>query len=105
MSLKARDKAINRRSVFARNSNTPTFLKNEPFFVYNGKRFKCVNVYPTLLRKKMGEFVITRKPFHFPKKKEKIILWAKQVYQLSTDLVIIHFEINPEITNLNTNHF
>ena len=71
MSLKARDKAINRRSVFARNSNTPTFLKNEPFFVYNGKRFKCVNVYPTLLRKKMGEFVITRKPFHFPKKKEK----------------------------------
>jgi len=71
MSLKARDKAINGRSVFSRSSNTPTFLKNEPFFVYNGKRFKCVNVYPTLLRKKIGEFAMTRKPFHFPKKKRK----------------------------------
>jgi len=71
MSLKARDKAINGRSVFSRSSNTPTFLKNEPFFVYNGKRFKCVNVYPTLLRKKIGEFAMTKKPFHFPKKKKK----------------------------------
>ena len=71
MSLKARDKAINGRSVFSRSSNTPTFLKNEPFFVYNGKRFKCVNFYPTFLKKKKEKLAKTKKPFHFPKKKKK----------------------------------
>jgi ribosomal protein S19 len=71
MSKKLRDIGAFRRSVFSRSSNVPVSLEGEHFFVYNGKRFKCVNVSCIFLRRKMGELVITRKPFFFPKKKIK----------------------------------
>lgn len=59
-----------KRKIFNRSAQIPLLSK---FYirVHNGRKFNLIKVNKILVNKKIGELVLTKKPFFYPKKKNK----------------------------------
>jgi ribosomal protein S19 len=49
----------------------PRFWRNLNIFIHQGKKHVRRQVFAFMIGHKIGEFCLTRKPFHYPPKKKK----------------------------------
>lgn len=70
VSLK-KNKRIRKRITFERSSSIPSCYKNRLCRIHKGRRGRSLLINFLMVGKKFGEFSYTRKPYHFPSKKNK----------------------------------
>ena len=64
-------KRVKRRIFYDRASSIPRSFLLHVLRIHKGKKYRRLIVTLFNIKKKLGEFSYTRKPFHFPPKKTK----------------------------------
>lgn len=66
-----KNKKIKKRITFDRSSTIPKCFEYRLCRIHKGKRGRSLLINFAMIGKKFGEFSFTRKPYHFPSKKNK----------------------------------
>lgn len=62
-----------KKIFYERSSTIPSCFNFSTILIHKGLKFRKLNVTPSHIGFKLGEFSFTRKPYHFPLKKNKRI--------------------------------
>ena len=62
---------LKNKIIFSKNNTIPLFFENYNVYIYKGNIFKKFVFKKFFEGLKFGNFILTKKPFHFPIKKSK----------------------------------
>ena len=77
-------KKIKILKIFDRKSTIPKIFSKRNINLYKGNVFTKISFTKYNIGYKIGEFNITRKPFSFPKKKNKIFIFNRSIKSTNT---------------------